>query len=106
MQTLSSGLLIQNFTELGFGLARCPDELIETLRTAIREGLPTAGSEGAIDVINGAEAPLLITRPDLTKRVHMELLPFAEEWTGIELVPSIAYGFRLYQVRKLDETNC
>ena len=96
-QVVNSALLTSNFTEHGFGLARCPDELIDALRKGIRDGLPTAGVEKVDGVINGPEPPLLVHRPDLTKRVLHELLPFAEEWSGIELTPHQAYGFRLYR---------
>jgi hypothetical protein len=34
-----SSILAPNFTEFGFGLARCPDELLMTLQQSIREGI-------------------------------------------------------------------
>lgn len=39
MQTISAALIAPNFTEHGFGLARCPDDLIQALRKGIRDGL-------------------------------------------------------------------
>jgi hypothetical protein len=39
MQTVSAALIAPNFTEYGFGLARCPDDLIRALRQGIRDGL-------------------------------------------------------------------
>ena len=82
---------------MGFGLARCPDELLADLQQGIRDGLPTATNEHHIEVIDAPEQPLFIRRPDLTKRVLNELKEYAEEWSGIELTPHTAYGFRLYQ---------
>lgn len=97
IQTVHTAFLVPNFTEYGFGLARCPDELIETLRTAIREGLPTAREEVNTPVINGPQRPLFVDRPDLTSRVLHEMKPYAEEWSGLELTAYRAYGFRLYR---------
>lgn len=97
IQTVHSAFLVPNFTEYGFGLARCPDELIEALRQGIRDGLPTAREERHTPVINAPQAPLFVDRPDLTDRVLHELHPFAEEWSGMKLTPYRAYGFRLYR---------
>ena len=38
-QAMVSSILAPNFTEFGFGLARCPDELLKTLQQTIREGI-------------------------------------------------------------------
>ena len=97
IQTIHSAFLVPNFTEHGFGLARCPDELITTLRQAIREGLPHARDEVNTPVINAPQPPLFVDRPDLTRRVLHELQPHAEEWSGLSLTPYRAYGFRLYR---------
>jgi len=96
IQTIHSAFLVPNFTEHGFGLARCPDDLIEALRQGIRDGLPTARLEHKVDVIDGPQS-LFIDRPDLTRRVLNELRHYAEEWSGVELTPYRAYGFRLYR---------
>jgi hypothetical protein len=97
IQTIHSAFLVPNFTEHGFGLTRCPDELIEALRQGIRDGLPNARIEQKTAVINAPELPLFIDRPDLTQRVLAELHPYVEAWSGLELTPYRAYGFRLYQ---------
>lgn len=97
IQTIHSAFLVPNFTEHGFGLARCPDELLQALQKGIRDGLPTARHEAHINVIESPKRPLFIDRPDLTKRVLRELRHYAEAWSGVELTPFRAYGFRLYQ---------
>jgi len=97
IQTINSAYMIQNFTEHGFGLARAPEDLMVELRKAIRDGLPTARYEEDIEEIDAPEQPLFIDRPDLTERVLHELKPYVEEWSGVELTPHKAYGFRLYQ---------
>jgi len=65
-----SAIVAPNFTENGWGLTRAPQELVNELRQAIKDGLPNAGQEGKIDVIEGAQQPLFIRRPDLTNRVR------------------------------------
>lgn len=97
IQLMHSAALVPNFTEFGFGLGKAPEKLTETLRTAIRKGLPYAKPERKIEVIDAPEQPLIVSRADLTNRVLHELLPYAEAWSGIELTPATAYGFRLYQ---------
>lgn len=87
---------VPNFTEHGFGLARCPDELLAALQQGIRDGYATARYETEVEVINGNRA-LFVDRPDLTQRVLQELRNYAETWSGVPLIPYRAYGFRLYQ---------
>mmetsp|Transcript_20696 Transcript_20696/g.26717 ORF Transcript_20696/g.26717 Transcript_20696/m.26717 type:complete len:365 (-) Transcript_20696:91-1185(-) len=97
IQTMHSAFLVPNFTEHGFGLARCPEELLGALQQGIRDGLPTAGLERDVQIIDGPQA-LFVNRPDLTDRVLNELKHYAETWAkGVELTPYRAYGFRLYQ---------
>ena len=96
IQTIHSAFLVPNFTEHGFGLARCPDDLITALRQGIKDGLPNVRPESKVPVIEGP-IPWFIDRPDLTDRVLHELRGYAEEWSGMELTPYRAYGFRLYR---------
>jgi hypothetical protein len=95
VQAMSASIM-KNYTELGWGLTRAPEDLTEELRQAIFDGLPTARPEGDTEVIDGP-IPLFIDRPDLTTEVLARLQPILEAWAQIELEPSIAYGFRLYQ---------
>lgn len=75
---------------------KAPESLTDELRSAIFEGLPNARLEGKIEVIDGP-MPYFIDRPDLTQKVLTEVKPILEAWSGLELVPSTAYGFRLYR---------
>lgn len=98
LQAVHSALLAPNFTELGFGLARAPEPLMQALLRGIREGVEAGpGEEGTIDVIGGPHKPWFIQREDLTRRVLEELQPYSEAWSGMQLVPFRAYGFRLYR---------
>jgi hypothetical protein len=96
-QTIHSAMMVPNFTEYGFGLAKCPDDLLEELQTAIHEGLPTATYEEEDNVIEGPEPPWFISRPDLLNRVLLEMQGYTEEWVGFPLVAHQAYGFRVYR---------
>lgn len=78
MQSMRSALVAPNFTEYGFGLAKCPDDLLAALQLGIHDGLPTAGYEEEVPVINGNRIKF-IRRPDLTRRVLKELQHYAGE---------------------------
>lgn len=64
--------LVRNYTELGFGLARAPEELTAALQEGIRGGLARgeARLEHQVKVIEGPRS-LFIDRPDLTQRVSV-----------------------------------
>ena len=97
-QVMLSAVVVPNFTEYGFGLAKCPEALLMDLQEAIQDGMETSEyEEGEEDVVNGPEQPWFIKRPELVERVLHEMLPYAEEWVGIPLVPHQAYGFRVYR---------
>jgi hypothetical protein len=97
IQTISSAVTLPNFTEFGWGLTQAHHSLTEDLRQAIFDGLPTAREEAELKVIAGPLRPLFIARSDLTHRALQELKPILEAWSGVELIPSIAYGFRVYR---------
>jgi hypothetical protein len=96
-QVAHSASLVPNFTEYGFGLAKCPEELLLALQQGIKDGLDTAKLEDNMGTINGPNPPLYVSRPDLTERVLHELHPYTEEWVGFPLVAHQAYGFRVYR---------
>ena len=96
IQTMRSAILAPNFTEHGFGLARCPQDLLEALQQGIRDGYDAKRVEGQPLVMGGPPA-WFISRPDLTRRALHELKHYAETWAGMELTPFTAYGFRLYR---------
>lgn len=97
IQTANAAVTAPNFTEFGWGLTQAPDLLTMDIQQAIYDGLPHARTEGLINVIAGPKAPLFIDRPELNRRALRELQPILEAWSGLELVPAMAYGFRLYR---------
>lgn len=97
MQLINSALVAPNFTELGFGMARAPEDLMQALRKGVHDGLKAGPRlESYVDVIDG-DQPWFIDREDLTQRVLEELQHYPETWVGMELTPVRAYGFRLYR---------
>jgi len=94
--TMASAKTVPNFTEFGWGLTQGPVDLTKELRAAVYDGLPTARGEGHIDIIEGP-MPLFIDREDLMEKILFETQPILEAWAGIELEPSVAYGFRVYR---------
>jgi hypothetical protein len=96
-QVMHSAGIVSNFTEYGFGLAKCPDDLLEALQKGIHDGLETATLENMAGTIDGPNPPLYVDRPDLTQRVLHELHSYTEEWVGFPLTAHQAYGFRVYR---------
>jgi hypothetical protein len=98
MQSVSSAIVQPNFTETGWGLTRAPQDLVDTLRRTIHSAYEEGDyrSEHRVDVIDGKQ-PIFIDRPELSARVLSELHPMHEAWSGVDLVPYLAYGFRLYR---------
>lgn len=99
VSAVASAYTQPNFTETGWGVTRAPPELVETLRSAVREAYEAGDYilERESAAIDGIDRPIFIDRPDLTQRVVTELRPHHEAWAGIPLEPFNAYGFRLYQ---------
>lgn len=69
IETLSSSLVMPNFTEFGWGLTHAPQDLTDEIRAAIYEGLPNARPEGDVDVVESPLEPLFIDRWDLADKV-------------------------------------
>jgi hypothetical protein len=70
IQSVFAAFLVQNFTQLGFGLVRAPQDLTDALQEGIRGGLERgeARLEHTVNVMEGPRC-LFIDRPDLTQRV-------------------------------------
>lgn len=97
-QSVSSAYVQPNFTETGWGLTRAPQELADKLRNFVRKNYEEENYrlENAIEVIDG-ERPIFIKGEHLKKEVLGTLHPMHEAWSGVELQPFTAYGFRLYR---------
>lgn len=94
---MAAAISAPNFTESGWGLARAPPAILQELKESLKNGLPTAREETYINVIEGGEIPLFIRQNSLNNRVLEALRPVHEEWAGVPLVGSLAYGLRVYR---------
>ena len=97
MVTMGSSVVTQNFTKYGWGLARAPDDIIQELRDNLYNNMPFARNEHQVEVLDTSPQSKFIDQFELNDKISKKLLKMHEEWSGVELVPSIAYGLRLYQ---------
>jgi hypothetical protein len=97
MTTMLAAITSPHFTESGWGLARAPPDILQDLQESLRNGLLDAEEENYVDSIDGAERPLFIHQHELNDRILTSLLPQHEEWAGVPLVGSKAYGLRVYR---------
>ena len=97
MAVMAAAIVSRNFTESGWGLARAPPAIIKELKHSLQHGLPTAPEETFTNVIEGGERPLFIEQQEINARVLKALLPMHEEWAGVPLIGSLAYGLRVYR---------
>lgn len=92
-------------TELGFKVVDCPAEIWQQ----IQEVYETAKKDPHIEGFPGKETTILggnqqwnseIFRLDFQSeardRIHQQLLPLHEEWSGQKLIPTMVYGIRSY----------
>jgi hypothetical protein len=94
--------LVPKFTARGFDKVRMPDSTFRKLKKALDEAVNNwnnVHSEGSIDVIYNPPGldPKFARIGSLQREVHEELKELHEAWGGMKLVPTSAYGIRLYQ---------
>lgn len=100
MNLAVSGLLVPNYTDVGYKVVATPahvqKKLNDTLRAALRDGRVT--SEHRVDQISGPAADF-VRLGRLNDEVMRDMLAMHEAWSGVPLTPSNAYGLRLYKDR-------
>ena len=96
--------LVPKFTERGFDVITTPkfvqDKLKAAVQKSLSKGLKNIRTEGNVDVIWNPPGldPKFIDLGSLTWDTIENLKTYHEQWVGgIELVPTSAYGIRLYQ---------
>jgi hypothetical protein len=95
--------LVKPFTKNGFELVKTPSEVQVLLRDVIDKAVAEWDSireEHKVDVIYHPEdsVPRFVDLGPLNAKIHKLLLPYHEAWAGgIKLVPTSAYGVRLYR---------
>jgi hypothetical protein len=95
--------MLPKFTSQGFAVAQTPSHIAKLLHDAVVEGirnwdsLPSEAHDGLILNRHGL-SPKWLDLNGLDQTAHLELLSLHEVWIGgIKLIPTIAYGVRLYQ---------
>jgi len=99
---LTQNRLIPKFTKTGFKVIKTPGFLHAKLKAAVDAGVADWDSlprEGDIDVIYHPEGmtPKFVRLGTLQNEVIEELREMHEEWGGMKLQATSAYGVRLYQ---------
>ena len=101
--TIAQAWVVPNFTEHGWGLTRAPSEVVQLLQRSLYENMDHAKEESfttrAIEGKDGHgwERPLFIPQPEINDMVLQALQPMHEQWAGIPLKGSVAYGLRIYR---------
>eukprot|EP00039_Didymoeca_costata_P023534 m.7423 g.7423 ORF g.7423 m.7423 type:complete len:278 (+) comp3712_c0_seq1:105-938(+) len=91
---------IKNFTEKGFEIKPTPPEVYAKLKSVFdahiqNEGL---GHEGDSNIVSAQEnRPYWIENGHMNNEILQELKPLHEAWGGTPLIPTAAYGFRVYR---------
>ena len=93
---------VPSFTPTGFKLATVPQEIFGPLLEAVQRGLDkwdALPTEQAVDAIYNEPnmRAKFIHIGDVARQVHLALLPMHEEWGGMKLMPTSAYGVRMYR---------
>ena len=94
--------LVPKFTPVGFKVVKTPAHIHERLAKAVTDGVAewdTLRSEGKIDVIYHPDdkEPKFVDLDGLNWDVISDLKELHEEWGGMSLRQTSAYGVRLYQ---------
>jgi len=99
---LTQNRMIPKFTRTGFKVIKTPDFVHAKLKAAVDAGVAKWDElphEGDIDVIYHPEGmtPKFVRLGALQNQVIEDLREIHEEWSGMKLQPTSAYGVRLYQ---------
>jgi len=93
--------MVPRFTEVGFEVIQTPPAVHAKLKAAVDEGLKRwdqLREERQIDAVYTPIPSKFIDLYGLDNEAMLELRQLHEEWSGIsELVPTSAYGVRLYR---------
>jgi len=94
---------IPKFTELGFALKKCPEEIWKIISDSyeiLKEKTVNEEFAGKDEMIKGGESEIMSFDhlPALKNLIHQQLLPIHKEWIGGQNIdPSFIYGIRSYK---------
>lgn len=96
------GRITPAFTEHGYMLAQTPPAVAQKLREAVDAGLANWDNletepHTAMLYCDEDKRPKFVDIQNVADEVLHEMTPLMEEWAGLKLVPTSAYGVRLYR---------
>ena len=86
-------------TERGFEMGNIPGDLLEEIKSFYRDNYGSMDTETVREISSkeSEQASRLLELPaELKQRIHDELQPSMEEWSGVKLKPTFVYGIREY----------
>lgn len=86
-----------SFTATGFAKMRTPSAVHRALRALYDERIGASFTESADAEYLPTGAPDFLDIDDQKGRFHFALQSIHEEWSGQELIPTAAYGLRVYR---------
>ena len=89
--------LLPSLTADGFRVVPTPELIHARLQGLFDEGMASAEPEEIDDAYLPSGAPLMIPTAGLGEEIQRELQGLHEQWAGCPLVPTAAYGLRVYQ---------
>jgi len=92
--------LVPRFTELGFEVVSTPPEVQAKLKAAVDQGVENFDNlreERQIDAVFTPIPSKFVNMRGVDQQVLKDLLPHHEQWSGMKLRGTSAYGTRLYR---------
>ncbi len=86
-----------SFTDTGFLKVKTPAAIHRALRAIYDERLGNPGLEPIDEIYLPTGIPDFLPIEDVKAQFQLALQPLHEEWSGQELIPTAAYGLRVYR---------
>lgn len=98
-ESLAQVRLLPNFTTHGWQVVKAPQHVFNKLLQNFLAKRDSAHQEPDEETyaIHGPNRPLFIEQKELNQEVLHDLKPYHEDWVKVPLVPTVAYGLRLYR---------
>ena len=96
MNLAVSGLLVKNFTSIGYEVVKTPKHVHDKLNATLVKGFDQQRTEHKVDQISG-EVAGFVDLGRLSNEIMEDLRPMHEEWSSTKLRASNAYGLRIYR---------
>ncbi|CAB9515879.1 expressed unknown protein [Seminavis robusta] len=97
---LGQALVLPNFTQFGWAVAKAPEELTAELQQAVHSRMhdhEKTWEEDDIAIVGDFKPLMVEMLPGLIDKALTRLHPYHEAWTGIPLKKQKGYGLRIYK---------